>query len=97
MKTVGIRALKYRLSEYIRMVRSGEPVLVTDRGEIVAELRSPGEAARTEEPNPVLEAIARRGNVTIGAPNRPVLYPPLPRMVPKGIVKRWLDEERGEH
>jgi antitoxin (DNA-binding transcriptional repressor) of toxin-antitoxin stability system len=42
MKTVGIRELKNRLSECIRHARSGEGVLVTDRGEVVAELRSPG-------------------------------------------------------
>ena len=43
MKSVGLRELKNRLSEYVRDVRSGEGVLVTDRGEIVAELVSPGE------------------------------------------------------
>jgi len=38
MKSVGLRELKNRLSEYVREVRSGEGVLVTDRGEVVAEL-----------------------------------------------------------
>ena len=38
MKTAGIRELKNRLSEYIREVRAGECVLVTDRGEVIAEL-----------------------------------------------------------
>ena len=42
MKAVGIRELKARLSQYIREVRRGEVVLVTDRGEVVAELRQPG-------------------------------------------------------
>ena len=41
MKTVGLRELKNRLSEYIRQVRSGEGVLVTDRGQVVAELAPP--------------------------------------------------------
>jgi prevent-host-death family protein len=41
MKTVGLRELKNRLSEYIREVRSSEGVLVTDRGEVVlANIRS---------------------------------------------------------
>jgi len=35
MKTVGIRELKDHLSEYLRRVRGGESVLVTDRGEVV--------------------------------------------------------------
>jgi prevent-host-death family protein len=42
MKTVGVRDLKNKLSEYLRRVRLGESVLVTDRGEVVAELQPPG-------------------------------------------------------
>ena len=34
MITVGIRELKDRLSEHIQMVRRGEEILVTDRGEV---------------------------------------------------------------
>ena len=39
MTTVGIRELKARLSAYVRKVRDGQTVYVTDRGEVVAELR----------------------------------------------------------
>jgi len=45
VKSVGLRDLKNRLSEYVREVRSGEAVLVTDRGEVVAELIPPGQGA----------------------------------------------------
>lgn len=38
MKAVGIKQLKARLSEYIRLARAGETILVTDREEVVAEL-----------------------------------------------------------
>jgi prevent-host-death family protein len=38
MKTAGVKELKNRLSEYLRDVRHGETVLVTDRGEVVAQL-----------------------------------------------------------
>ena len=41
LKTVGIRKLKNSLSAYIREAKAGAIILVTDRGEIVAELRSP--------------------------------------------------------
>ena len=41
MMTVGIRELKNRLSEHLRMIRDGEEILVTDRGKVVAELRQP--------------------------------------------------------
>jgi len=36
MKSVGARELKNRLSEYLREVQSGEAILVTDRGDVVA-------------------------------------------------------------
>ncbi|MCU0625927.1 MAG: hypothetical protein MUF21_05500 [Gemmatimonadaceae bacterium] len=41
MRSVGIKALKDRLSEYVRIAAAGEVVLVTDRDEVVAELRAP--------------------------------------------------------
>ncbi len=41
MRTVGLKVLKNRLSEYIRLVATGETVLVTDRDRVVAELRPP--------------------------------------------------------
>ena len=40
MKSVGLRVLKNRLSEYVRLAASGETVLVTDRDPVVAELPS---------------------------------------------------------
>src|SRR2546429_9799871 len=36
MKSVGVRELKNRLSEYLREVQSGEAILVTDPGDVVA-------------------------------------------------------------
>ena len=39
MKAVGIKQLKAHLSEYLRLVKGGEVVLVTDRSEAIAELR----------------------------------------------------------
>ena len=43
MKSVGIKALKNHLSRYLDLVRQGEVVLVTDRDEVIAELRMPSE------------------------------------------------------
>ena len=37
--TVGARELKARLGRYLRVVREGTTLLVTDRGEPIAELR----------------------------------------------------------
>jgi antitoxin (DNA-binding transcriptional repressor) of toxin-antitoxin stability system len=41
MKTVGLKVLKNKLSEYVRIAASGETVLVTDRDRVVAELVPP--------------------------------------------------------
>jgi antitoxin (DNA-binding transcriptional repressor) of toxin-antitoxin stability system len=41
MRTVGIKVLKNKLSEYVRLAAGGETVLVTDRERVVAELVPP--------------------------------------------------------
>lgn len=41
MKSVGIKVLKDKLSAYLNYVREGEIVLVTDRDEVIAEIRRP--------------------------------------------------------
>jgi prevent-host-death family protein len=41
-KAVGARELKTRLGSYLREVRRGRTIVVTDRGEPVAELRPIG-------------------------------------------------------
>lgn len=38
MRSVGLKVLKNRLSEYVRLAARGETVLVTDRDRVVAEL-----------------------------------------------------------
>ena len=96
MKTVGVRELKNRLSEYLRHVRSGEGVLVTDRGEVVAEIGPPGEGAADSSVPPGLVALARRGLVTLGSRGDARLYPRLPRRARRHPAARLLDEERGE-
>jgi antitoxin (DNA-binding transcriptional repressor) of toxin-antitoxin stability system len=96
MKTVGVRELKNRLSEYIRRVRSGEGVLVTDRGEVVAELSPPGQGQTDAAVPPGLLALARRGLATLGAPGDAALYPALPRRrTGKRSAAQLLDDERG--
>ncbi len=95
MKTVGLRELKNRLAEYVREVRRGEGVLVTDRGEVVAELIPPGQALGSGGPSAGLVALARSGRLTLGADNEPGLYPKLSRLLKRGRVQELLDEERG--
>ena len=41
MHRVGLKTLKSKLSEYVRLAASGETVVVTDRNRVVAEINSP--------------------------------------------------------
>src|SRR5437660_10283704 len=93
---VGIRELKNRLSEHLRRVRSGDTILVTDRGEVVAEIVPPGQGAVDRSVPAGLLDLARRGLVTLGGPNDPSNYVPLGRLMRQGTVAQLLDEERGE-
>jgi antitoxin (DNA-binding transcriptional repressor) of toxin-antitoxin stability system len=64
MRAVGIKQLKAHLSEYVRLAKGGEVVLVTEREEVVAELRParrhPPPATGTED---ILDALADSGEV----------------------------------
>jgi prevent-host-death family protein len=41
MRSVGLKVLKNKLSEYVRLAAQGETVLVTDRDRVVAEIIPP--------------------------------------------------------
>jgi antitoxin (DNA-binding transcriptional repressor) of toxin-antitoxin stability system len=98
MKTVGLRELKNRLGVYMRHVRRGEIVAITDRGQVVAELSPP---RSKDDPASALDAMARRGEATLGRKltkrERVALYT-APRPVLHGGVASsdLLDAERGD-
>jgi antitoxin (DNA-binding transcriptional repressor) of toxin-antitoxin stability system len=65
MKAVGIKVLKDNLSKYLRQVRNGETILVTDRDEVIAEIHRPthpvpGKVSRLQA---FIEEEARRGSI----------------------------------
>jgi prevent-host-death family protein len=45
MQSVGLKVLKNKLSEYVRLAASGETVVITDRGRVVAEIVPPSRAS----------------------------------------------------
>jgi antitoxin (DNA-binding transcriptional repressor) of toxin-antitoxin stability system len=94
MKTVGIRELKNRLSEYVRDVRGGEEILVTDRGVVVAELRPPTPPEARDAVHPGLATLARRGVLSLGKGNCPDLYTPLSAILASGSAAELLAAER---
>lgn len=93
--TVGIRELKNRLSEHLRRVRSGDTILITDRGEVVAEISPPGQAKVDHSFPQGLVELARRGLATLGGPNDPSAYRKLKPLMKWREVAQLLDEERG--
>lgn len=96
MKAVGVRELKNRLSEYLRQVQEGERVFITDRGKVIAELRSAELEAVEPALDPGLAQLAKRGLLSLGAPNQPELYSKFRRVLARGRLSRLLDEERKE-
>ena len=96
MATVGIRVLKNRLSEYLRIAQSGERVTVTSRGTPVADLVP--HAPRGLDPDDELLRLARAGEVRLGRPNAEAVYtrPPREERWPHDEVMALLDAVRGE-
>lgn len=95
MKQVGLRELKNRLSEYVRLVRQGEHVQVTDRGVVVAELVAP--PARTgRRLEDALADLERRGILRPPTVTGRARYARGRRIAPRGTAQRLIDEERGE-
>ena len=95
MRTVGIRNLKSRLSEYVRLVQAGERVTVTNRGNPVMDLvpHSP----HGLDPDDALLRLARAGVVRLGAPG-PATYtrPPAQDRVPDAVVADVLEDIRSD-
>lgn len=95
MKTVGLRELKNRLSAYVREVRSGQAVVVTDRGQVVAELRSPDQVTPGMKVDPTVARLVNRGLLILGAPNTGRVYPSLSRLLRSTSSAKLLEVERG--
>jgi len=79
MRSVGLKALKNKLSEYVRVASGGETVLVTDRDRVVAELVPPQQGRAELLHDAELAEAVRRGWLTpptlVGTaapPRRPV-------------------------
>lgn len=95
MKTVGVRALKNQLSEYVRIVQNGERVTVTSRGAPVMDLVP--HAPHGLDPDDELLRLARAGKVRLGRRTAEARYtrPPKEHRLPDDVVEALLDEVRG--
>jgi len=65
VKTAPVRELKNRLSSFLRLVKAGETILVTEHGRVIAELRRPeslgsGTPVRVER---IISSLERTGRL----------------------------------
>ncbi len=74
MHAVGLKVLKNKLSEYVRLAARGETVLVTDRDRVVAEIVPPREGRSPRVADALLVEAMRKG--WISAPTMVAEGPP---------------------
>ena len=93
MRAVGLKVLKNRLSEYIRLAAGGETILVTDRDRVVAEIGPPRPGRATSLGDAMLAESVRAG--WLKPPLLPSAGPP-PRAPVMSLAEllRELDEDR---
>jgi len=95
VKTVGVKELRNRLSEYLRDVRRGTRVLVTDRSAVVAEFRQPGPDPLADGRHPRAAEWLDSGLLT--PPSRAkVSLPSSPVSQPAGTSRAIIDALREE-
>jgi antitoxin (DNA-binding transcriptional repressor) of toxin-antitoxin stability system len=89
MRSVGLKVLKNKLSEYVRLAAGGETVLVTDRDRIVAEIGPP-----RSDRNPLLDDPFYARGVGEGWLTLPTVPPtaPLPPRKPVASLNELMRE-----
>lgn len=95
MRSVGLKVLKNRLSEYVRLAASGETILVTDRDRVVAELVPPGKGRSPLLADALLAEALSKGWLTppILVSNEP---PPRAPVAPLSDILSELAEDRAD-
>lgn len=76
MRAVGLKVLKNKLSEYVRLAAGGETVLVTDRDRVVAELVPPQHGRAERLGDALLAEAVRKGWLTPPTWSDPAAPPP---------------------
>jgi antitoxin (DNA-binding transcriptional repressor) of toxin-antitoxin stability system len=64
MRSVGIKMLKNKLSEYVRLAAAGETVLITDHDKVVAQITAPDATRSPVLADALLAEAVRNGWVT---------------------------------
>jgi antitoxin (DNA-binding transcriptional repressor) of toxin-antitoxin stability system len=95
MRAIGVKVLKNKLSEYLRLVAGGETVLVTDRDRVVAELIPPREGRAPVLADAFLAQAVREGWISPPV-LRDGLAPPRLPIAPASQVLAELARDREE-
>jgi antitoxin (DNA-binding transcriptional repressor) of toxin-antitoxin stability system len=97
MRVVGIKVLKNKLSEYVKLAARGETVLVTDRDRVVAELVPPREGREPEAGDERFAELVRRGTI-VPASVRSSSPPPAAdvQRMPLAQILEDLDADRAD-
>jgi len=101
-RTAGVRDMKAHLSAYLRRVREGETVTITDRGEAIAQLVPPPPPPPGDALEQTLARLERAGQIV-----RPTMTMAQLRAkqrvtasrtaaAPRGTAQRVLDADRDE-
>lgn len=61
MRVIGLKILKNKLNEYVRLAAGGETVLVTDRDRVVAEIVPPHGGVGAHVSDAILADMVRNG------------------------------------
>jgi antitoxin (DNA-binding transcriptional repressor) of toxin-antitoxin stability system len=95
VRAVGLKVLKNRLSEYVRLAASGETILVTDRERVVAELVPPGHGRAATSPDALLADAVRQGWLTpaVGRSTGPAARRPVAKLA---VLLEELDGDRAD-
>ena len=95
MRAVGLKVLKNKLSEYVRLAERGETILVTDRDRVVAEIVPPEASRSPVIADAMLAEAVRRGWIT--PPLLPAKgAPPRNPVTSFRDLKRELEQDRSE-
>ncbi len=95
MRAVGLKVLKNKLSEYVRLAERGETILVTDRDRVVAEIVPPEASRSPLLADAMLAEAVRKGWITPPAlPARSV--PPRSPVMSFHDLKGELERDRSE-
>jgi antitoxin (DNA-binding transcriptional repressor) of toxin-antitoxin stability system len=94
MRSVGVKVLKNKLSEYLRLAAGGETVLVTDRDRVIAELVPPQTGRSLTIGDAQLAEMVRQG--WLRAPLITGSVPPRLPLAPTRDLLAELEVDRGE-